>query len=293
MRDLSIVIKGAGEMASGIAHCLFRANLTHICMIEIEAPLCVRRTVSFCEALFEQQVEIEGVVGTRVHDCRGLTEAWDRNQIGVMVDPAWKIIKELKPDVVVDAILAKKNLGTGIEEAPVVIGVGPGFSAPETVHAVIESNRGRDLARVIYRGAAESYTGIPSLRAGFSWERVLRAPQPGKVRLMKSIGDLVIAGDTVLYVDKTPVRTVIDGVVRGLIREINVGKDEKIGDIEPGSDSFHGRAISDKAKAIGKGVLDAIINLQNLEMMKDVLGKKGFEQWMLNVRSARNKETRA
>ncbi len=261
MLDVSIVIKGAGEMASGIAHRLFMAGMTRICMIEIEAPLCVRRTVSFCEALFERQVEVEGVTGALVRDRAALAEAWNRKQIGVIVDPAWEIIPDLKPYVVVDAILAKKNLGTNRDEAPVVIGVGPGFSAPDVVHAVIESNRGPNLGQAIYRGSAQPYTGVPAMKGGFSWERVLRAPHAGLVRQVKSIGDHVNTGDTILIVDKTPVRAAIDGVVRGVIREIAVKENEKVGDIDPGSESSGCRTISDKARAIGGGVLEAILHI--------------------------------
>jgi len=248
-------------MATGIAHCLFKAGMTRICMLDIEKPLCVRRAVSFCEALFEQHVEIEGVVGTQVHDLAGLYETWDRNQIGIMVDPEWNIINELQPDVVIDAILAKKNLGTRKEEAPIVIGVGPGFSAPDCVHAAIESNRGTSLGKAIYDGAPQPYTGVPAVRNGFAWERVLRSPHSGRVLHVKSIGDQVCAGDVIFYVGTTPVHTTIDGVVRGLIREIEVVENEKVGDIEPGDDISGCWSISDKAKAIGIGVLQAIRTL--------------------------------
>jgi xanthine dehydrogenase accessory factor len=292
MQDPTIVIKGAGEMASGIAHRLFMANRMRICMIEIENPLCVRRTVSFCEAVFDRQAEVEGVMGVLVRDRIGLTEAWNRNQIGVMVDPEWKIIADLNPDVVVDAILAKRNLGTNKDEAPIVIGVGPGFSAPDMVHAVIESNRGANLGRAIYKGAAAPYTGVPAMRGGFSWERVVRAPHAGVVRHVKSIGDLVKAGDTVLYVDATPVRAAIDGVVRGLIREIKVVEKEKIGDIEPGSEPSCCRTVSDKAKAIGDGVLEAIGTISNVRKIRTAMDI-GVEQWMLGVQYAKNKETQA
>jgi xanthine dehydrogenase accessory factor len=267
MKDLTIIIKGAGEMASGIAHRLFTAGMTRICMIEIDNPLCVRRSVSFCEAVFEQKAEVEGVAAVLVRDRAGLTEAWDRNQIGVMVDPAWSIITELKPDVVIDAILAKRNLGTNKDEAPLVIGVGPGFSAPDIVHAVIESNRGPNLGKAIYKGSAEAFTGIPAARAGYSWERVVRAPHAGKVRLVKTIGDNIKAGDTILFVNATPVQAVIDGVVRGLIREIDVSDGEKIGDIEPTSDPSCCHSISDKAKTIGSGVLEAVRKLARSKEM--------------------------
>jgi xanthine dehydrogenase accessory factor len=258
VKDVSIVIKGAGEMASGIAHRLFMADLTRICMVEIENPLCVRRTVSFCEAVFTREVEVEGVSGTLVCNRADLAGAWDRKQIGVIIDPAWRIIADLRPDIVIDAIMAKRNLGTVKDEAPLVIGVGPGFSAPDMVHVVVESNRGHNLGRAIYKGTAEPHTGMPGLTAGFSRERVLRSPHGGLVRHVKSIGDDVIKGDTVLYVDGTPVQAAIDGIVRGLIREIHVRGDEKVGDIEPRGDLPYCRTISDKARSIGGGVLEAV-----------------------------------
>ncbi len=292
MKDLLIVIKGAGEMASGIAHRLFRAGMTRICMIDIENPLCVRRTVSFCEALFETQVEVEGVTGIRVRSTDELIEAWERHQIGVMADPSWKMIAELKPEVVIDAILAKRNLGTHRDEAPVVIGVGPGFSAPDGVHAVIESNRGAGLGRIIYNGAAERYTGMPASRAGFSWERVIRAPHAGKVRPIKSIGDRVKTGDVVLYVEATPVRAAMDGVLRGLIREIEVGEGEKIGDVEPTRDPSCCWKISDKARAIGNGVLEAIETTVKTKETETINGE-GVGPWMLSARFAENSEIRA
>ena len=263
MKAVSIVIKGAGEMASGIAHRLFMANITRICMIETEKPLCVRRTVSFCEAVFEREVEVEGVVGKLVRSLAELAEAWDRKQIGILIDPSWRIIAHLKPDVVVDAIMAKRNLGTSKQEAPLVIGVGPGFAAPDNVHVVVESNRGHDLGRAIYNGAAEPHTGMPGLTAGFSRERVLRSPHGGMIRHVKSIGDTVIAGDTVLYVDATPVSAAIHGIVRGLIREIQVRGNEKVGDIEPRGDISCCYTISDKARAIAGGVLEAVMHRLN------------------------------
>jgi xanthine dehydrogenase accessory factor len=289
MRDISIVIKGAGEMASGIAHRLFMAGMTRICMLEVENPLCVRRTVSFCEALFDSPAEVEGIIATHVRDCAELHDAWGCGHIGVIVDPQWKFIEELKPDVVVDAILAKKNIGTHKGEAPVVIGVGPGFSAPDTVHAVIESNRGPNLGRVFYKGASEPYTGIPAVKAGFSHERVLRAPHAGTVHHVKSIGDPVQAGDVVLYVGETPVRAAIDGITRGVIREIHVVGNEKVGDIEPTTDPSCCRTISDKAKAIGNGVLEAVRNL--VDTRETYITKhEGVRQWMLNARFVRSRE---
>ena len=263
MKDVSIVIKGAGEMASGIAHRLFMSNITRICMTEIERPLAVRRGVSFCEAVVTGEAEVEGVIGILVPNLAGLARAWARAQIGIVIDPSWRIIAHLKPDVVVDAIMAKRNLGTGKDEAPLVIGVGPGFSAPDIVHVVVESNRGHNLGRAIYNGAAEPHTGIPGLTAGFSRERVLRSPHKGMICHVKSIGDTVKAGDTVLYVDATPVCAAIDGIVRGLIREIEVREGEKVGDIEPRADTSCLWTISDKARSIAGGVLESIMHHLN------------------------------
>lgn len=250
-------------MASGIAHRLFMANITRICMAEIENPLCVRRTVSFCEAVFEREVKVEGALGKLVRNQAELAQAWVHKNIGVMIDPSWRMIAELKPDVVVDAIMAKRNLGTSKDEAPLVIGVGPGFVAPDNVHVVVESNRGHHLGRAIYHGAAEPHTGMPGLTAGFSRERVLRSPHEGMVRHVKSFGDTVTKRETVLYVDTTPVPAGVDGVVRGLIREIRVRANEKVGDIEPRGDVSYSHTISDKARAIAGGVLEAVMHYLN------------------------------
>jgi xanthine dehydrogenase accessory factor len=138
--------------------------------------------------------------------------------------------------------------------------VGPGFSAPENVHVIVESNRGNDLGRLIYEGQAEPFTGVPGSTEGYGHERVLRAPHAGKVKHVRSLGDLVKEGDVVLYVDKTPVCAPIPGLLRGLIRDIDVPKNEKLGDIEPRGESVDWRTISDKARAIGGGVLEAIMH---------------------------------
>ncbi len=255
----TIVIKGAGEMASGIAHRLFSANLTRICMTEIARPLAVRRTVAFSEAVYEGSAKIEGIGASLIAKITDLETTWAQGMIAVMVDPSWSIIESLKPDVVIDAIMAKRNLGTAKNEAPLVIGVGPGFAAPQDVHAVIESNRGHDLGRVIYGGAAEPHTGVPGFSAGYSTERVLRAPHDGLVRHVTSIGDTAKKGDVVLYVGQTPVCAAIDGILRGLIREIPVKAGKKLGDIEPRGERSYCFTISDKARAIGGGVLEAVM----------------------------------
>ncbi|MCX5807113.1 MAG: selenium-dependent molybdenum cofactor biosynthesis protein YqeB [Proteobacteria bacterium] len=260
IQDLKIVIKGAGEMASGIACRLFMANLKQIVMTEIPKPLTVRRTVAFSEAIYEKEWTVEGVVAGLAMNADVIEKIWKENKIAVIVDPEWKIVEELKPDVVIDAIMAKRNIGTEKGEAPLVIGVGPGFSAPQDVHAVVESNRGHNLGRVFYSGAAEPYTGIPGPVMGYTTERVLRSPHEGLIKHVKTMGDQVKKGETVMFVNDTPVPAPFDALLRGLIREIHVKAEEKIGDIDPKATKEYCFIITEKARAIGGGVLEAIMH---------------------------------
>ena len=165
-------------MATGVAHRLARCGF-RVCLTEIPEPLAVRRGVAFCEAVFEGRKEVEGLVAKRVVGREGILTAWKAGEIPVIVDPPGEIRKGLKPDVVVDSILAKKNTGTRIDDASLVIGLGPGFRAGESVHLVIETNRGLRLGKVIEEGEADPDTGIPGEIAGYTWERVLRAPLSG------------------------------------------------------------------------------------------------------------------
>lgn len=256
-------MKGAGEMATGIAHRLFMSGITRIVMTEIAHPLAVRRGVAFCEAIYEGAMEVEGVRAERIPNAASLDLLWKGGSIGVVVDPSWNIVRELIPDVVVDAVMAKRNTGTRKDEASLVIGVGPGFRAPDEVHAVIESNRGHNLGKVIYKGQAEPYTGMPGVTEGYRQERVLRASKKGFVKHVHALGDAVSKGSTVLYVDEEPIEASIGGVLRGLIREIEVEKGEKVGDIDPRAERINCYTISDKARAIAGGVLEAIMHHYN------------------------------
>jgi xanthine dehydrogenase accessory factor len=258
--DNVVVIKGAGEMASGIAHRLYRAGITHILMLEAERPLCVRRFVSFCEAVYDGTAEVENIRARLAAGLPDVASIWQAREIAVIVDPAWKSIGDLKPDIVIDAIMAKRNLGTQRNEAALVIGVGPDFVAPRDVHAVIESNRGHDLGRVIYDGSAEPYTGIPGEIKGIANERVLRAPAAGSVKHVRQLGGDVKKGDLVLYVDSKPVHAPFDGILRGLIREMIVEKGEKVGDVDPRARKGYCFTISEKARGIAGGVLEAVFH---------------------------------
>ena len=263
LRDLVILIKGAGEMASGIAHRLFFSNIRHIVMTEISRPLAVRRTLAFCEAVYDKTATVEGVTAQLIDTIDKRHSVWGNHAIAVLVDPDWNLVKPLRVDVVIDAIMAKRNIGTTIHEAPLVIGVGPGFTAQKDVHVVIESNRGHDLGRVLTSGSAEPYTGIPGAMEGITRERVLRSPHAGTVKTLKTIGDTVEKGENILYVDSTPVTATISGMLRGLIREIPVEAREKLGDIDPRGKKEYCYTVSDKARAIGGGILETILYRYN------------------------------
>lgn len=259
MNSCPIIIKGAGEMASGVAVRLYRAGFRHILLLECEAPLAVRRTVSFCEAVYDGSQSVEGIAAHLIRDAHDLQKAWDVGTLAVAVDPAWAWIARLQPQVVVDAIIAKRNLGTHCGEAPLVVALGPGFTAGQDCHAVVESQRGHDLGRVYAEGCAEPNTGIPGNIGGYTLERVLRAPEAGVVRVHKDIGSLVKVGDIVLSVCDVPVRTVIDGVVRGCIRHgLEVSAGVKIGDVDPRGREDYAYTVSEKARTLGGAVLEAL-----------------------------------
>jgi len=259
LRDTSIIIKGAGEMASGIAWRLYRSGFRNISMLEIDHPMAVRRRVCFCEAVYEGHVMVDGVSGVLCADDDEMNNALDCEKIPVVVDPEWHTIERRKPRIVIDAILAKRNLGTRMEEAPLVIGLGPGFTAGVDAHAVVETNRGPNCGRVLYEGCAMKNTGIPAKVMGFDVERVLRAPTDGLFEARVQLGDRVTAGDTIATVDSSPVITAISGVVRGLIRDgIKVTKDLKIGDMEP-REGVDIDLVSDKSLGLGGAVLEAVL----------------------------------
>jgi xanthine dehydrogenase accessory factor len=259
LSQLVVIIRGAGELASGVAHRLYSSHF-RICLTDIDQPQAVRREVSFCEAVYDGEKEVEGVTARLVTSPEKITSTWQAGKIPLIVDPEAEIKNYLKSDVLVDAILAKKNLGTSIRDAPLVIGLGPGFTAGKDVHVVIETNRGHNLGKAILTGEAEPNTGVPGEIAGFAADRVFRAPREGKFLNVKGIGDLVQAGEVVATVNNEPVKALISGVVRGLLRDGNqVYRGMKAGDIDPRGKKKNCYTISDKARAIGGGVLEAIM----------------------------------
>jgi len=264
LKDLVIVIKGGGEMATGLACRLFNANFRHLVMLETDRPMAVRRCVSFCEAVYDGAITVEGITARRSDAFLDISRIWDAGEVPVVVDPVWAVISDLAPQVVIDAIIAKKNLGTDMGEAPLVIGLGPGFCAGEDVHRVIETNRGHDLGRIIEKGPAQADTGIPGTICGVSGERVLRAPSDGLFEAVCAIGDLVTRDQVMGLVNQVPVTAKIDGMVRGLIRnQTLVPAGCKIGDIDPRGTAAAHDTISEKARAVGGAVLEAILNRYN------------------------------
>ena len=263
-QNLVVLIRGAGEMATGVAHRLYQSHLK-VCLLEIAKPLAVRRTVCFSEAIYDGEKEVEGVRAKFVATPDEISSVWTEEMIPVLVDPDARQTRDsLKPDVVVDAILAKINLGTRSDDASLVIGLGPGFAAGKDVHAVIETNRGHHLGRVILKGEAEPDTGIPGEIGGYSAERVLRTMKKGVFRSTQSIGDQVSKGTVVAVVDDFPVMAQISGMIRGLLRDgVEVKRGTKVGDVDPRGKKEYCFTISEKARAIGGGVLEAILHQFN------------------------------
>lgn len=256
-----ILIKGAGDIATGIAVRLKNAGM-QVVMTEIAIPTTVRRSVAFSRAVYEGSAVVENITARLVLDFTQIPAVLQRDEIPVLIDPRCEVLKSIHFDTVVDSILAKKNLSTAPTQAPVVIGVGPGFSVPQDCHCVIETQRGHDLGRCIYQGCAAKNTGIPGEIGGYTVERLLRAPCDGIFHPILVIGDIVKAGQTVAMVDDQPVTAQINGIVRGLLQDnVPVKAGMKSGDIDPRGCYEHCFTVSDKARAVGGGVLEAILHL--------------------------------
>lgn len=255
-------IRGAGDLATGIALRLHRAGIS-VVMADIAEPTCIRRTVAFSEAIRCGSARVEGVrasLGATPDELRAIVE---RGEVAVAVDPNAELVADLAPDAVVDAILAKRNLGTTMDMAPIVIGVGPGFTAGEDCHAAVETKRGHYLGRVLYTGSPIANTGVPGIIAGVGAQRVLRSPADGPFECVREIGDIVTAGEVVGRVAGEPMLATIDGVLRGLLAPgVPAFKGMKAGDIDPRGDASFVKTVSDKATAVGGGVLEALCHFR-------------------------------
>ena len=256
------LIRGAGDIASGIALRLWRSGI-QVVMTEIERPTTIRRTVAFSDAVVNGEQTVEDVTAQRADSTKDAWKILTRGCIPVLVDPDCACREAINPDALVDAVLAKRNLGTAITDAPIVVGVGPGFTAGVDCHAAVETMRGHTLGRVIYDGAPLPNTNIPGLIGGFAGERVLRAPVDGVFQGLRRIGDLVEAGEAVDTVAGVPMTATISGVLRGLLADgVTVKKGLKSGDVDPRGKAEYCRTASDKALAVGGGVLEAILHFE-------------------------------
>lgn len=253
-----ILIRGGGDLATGVAHRLHRAGFA-LLLTELPQPLCVRRAVSFAEAVYAGQVTVEDITARLVPNRQAGLAPAQLGEIPVVIDEGKATQQYVRPRIVIDARLAKNKLDTTMDDAPLVIALGPGFVAGHDCHAVVETNRGHNLGRVYWQGSAEPDTGQPEAVLGLAGQRVLRAPGNGMFKGKLAIGDLVKAGEIVAMVDDEPIAAQFDGVVRGLLQNgMRVTTGLKVGDVDPRGVREHCFLISDKARAIGGGVLEAI-----------------------------------
>ncbi len=260
-----VLIKGAGDLASGIALRLFHSGY-HIVMTETACPTTVRRTVAFSGAVYNGSAAVEDVTAVLARDPEEAEKLVQEEKIAVLVDPACSCLEKIKPDILVDAIIAKQNLGTQKDDAPIVIGVGPGFTAGEDCDAVVETKRGHTLGRVFYTGSAIDNTGIPGDVGGYTIERLIKAPCAGCFVPMAQIGEQVRKGQVVAKVGENSIEAGLSGVVRGMLpKGISVSEGMKCGDIDPRDCRENCYTVSDKALAIAGGVLEAILHLQNMQ----------------------------
>lgn len=256
-----IIVKGGGDLGSGVAWRLHRCGF-RVVILECLHPTAIRRRVAFATAMYEGEITVEGVTARRAtpEEVLALLEA---GLIPVLADPEGRAVEVLRLDVLVDAVMAKRNTGTRLDDAPLVVALGPGFRAGRDCHAVVETARGHFLGRVYWEGEALPNTGVPGEVGGASEERVLRAPADGIFQPCTQIGDLVEAGQTVAWVDGHPVQARLRGMLRGLLAEgLEVHAGMKVGDVDPRAERSHCFTISDKALSIAGGVLEAILSWQ-------------------------------
>ncbi len=260
--NILIIARGGGDLGSGVIYRLHKAGFP-VVLLERPTPTFVRRAVSFGEAVYSDAITVEGVTARLVQGLDGINAAMHAGEVAVVVDPDGETLDALTATVVIDARMEKRNPGTTMDDAPLVIALGPGYTAGIDCHAVIETNRGHDLGRVIWQGPAAADTGEPGVMGGQTHSRVLRAPAAGHVRAHAAIGDTIQAGHAVAEVAGQPVRAAFTGVLRGIIhRQVMVTPGMKIGDLDPRCDRRACFTISDKALAVGGGALEAVLSAE-------------------------------
>ena len=273
-----IVVRGAGDLASGVIHTLAGAGF-RVLALETAHPAAIRRQVCFCEAVYEGEATVEGLTAVRIDMLSDAEAVWKAGKIPVLVDPQCRCLDSIRPMALVDAILAKRNLGTNRAMAPLTVALGPGFCAGRDVDAVIETCRGHDLGRIIVRGCARPNTGCPGIIGGFGRERVIHAPAAGVMQNVRAIGDIVDAGEIIAWVahegEKAPVTAKIPGVLRGLIRDgFSVHQGMKIADVDPRLEERENCfTISDKSRCIAGSVLKLVCAQQKFSLSRSAPGE--------------------
>ena len=266
MKDL-IIVRGGGDLATGTIYKLKKSGFP-VLILEIENPSAIRRNVAFSEAVYQGCQTVEDITCYLANSLEQAEEYLQEDKLTMLVDPSGEAITKLEPLAVVDAILAKRNLGTSKDMAPITVALGPGFTAGEDTDAVIETKRGHNLGRVIWNGSAAPNTGVPGLIGGYGKERVMHSPTKGILRNVKKITDTVTKGDVIALIEteegNVPVEATLDGILRGLIRDgYPVTKGFKVADIDPRVEEYNNCfTISDKARCIAGGVLEAILQLK-------------------------------
>lgn len=259
-----VCIRGGGDLGSGVGLRLHRSGM-QVVICELPRPLVVRRSVAFAEAIFSGSITVEGVTGKKALGQSEIELGLRQRLIPVVVDPDLTLLSWLKADVIVDSRLLKAPVEAAVKPNPLLIGLGPGFTAGQNCHAVVETKRGHNLGRVYWQGSSEPNSGIPEMVLGYVEERVLRAPTEGVFHGLVKIGQKVAKGQKLAEVSRLYITAAFDGVVRGLLADgVPVIRGMKVGDLDPRMDLSLTQYVSDKALSIGGGVLEAILSQPEL-----------------------------
>lgn len=260
---LKIIVRGGGDLATGVIHRLWGAGFK-VLVLECAHPAAIRRQVALCEAVYQGEATVEGMTGVLVKSLAEAESVWQQKKVPVLVDEAAACVKAFAPDIVVDAIIAKRNLGTTKEMAPLVIALGPGFSAGKDADVLVETKRGHNLGRIIRMGSAAPNSGVPGNIGGFTKERVLHAPCAGVLHVVQDIGSVVEKGETIAQITGenglTAIPATLTGIIRGMIRDgFAVTQGFKVADIDPRKEELANCfTISDKARCIAGSVLELV-----------------------------------
>ncbi|MBU3105395.1 selenium-dependent molybdenum cofactor biosynthesis protein YqeB [Clostridium gasigenes] len=265
MEDI-IVVRGGGDIATGTIQKLYRSGFK-VLVLEIDKPTAIRRNVAFSDAVYNGNTTVEGIKAYLAKNEYEINKNWDNKIIPIAVDSSGELINKIKPNIVIDAILAKKNMGTCKKMAPITIALGPGFNAGKDVDIVIETMRGHNLGKLIFEGSAIENTGVPGEIGGYSKERVIYSNNDGVIKNISNIGDIVEKGQVIALIGEENVLATISGILRGIIKDgTDVYKGLKIGDIDPRLKELENyNTISDKARSIGGGVLEAVLIMKNIK----------------------------